>query len=60
MLKLIRTTIVGGIVFLIPIAILLAVIAKGLQATGVIARPARSFLCSIAITTPCERRTPAP
>jgi uncharacterized membrane protein len=39
MLKLIRTTIVGGIVFLIPIAILVAVIAKGLQATGVIARP---------------------
>jgi uncharacterized membrane protein len=39
MLKLIRTTIVGGIIFLIPIAILIAVIAKGLQATGVIARP---------------------
>jgi uncharacterized membrane protein len=39
MLRLIRTTIVGGIIFLIPIAILIAVIAKGLQATGVIARP---------------------
>jgi uncharacterized membrane protein len=39
MLTLIRTTIIGGIVFLLPIAIFVAVIGKGLEATGAIARP---------------------
>ncbi len=39
MLKLIRTTIIGGIIFLVPIAIFVAVIGKGLEITGAIAKP---------------------
>jgi uncharacterized membrane protein len=39
MLKVLRTTIVGGIIFLIPIVIFVAVIGKGLKITGVIATP---------------------
>ncbi len=39
MIKLLRTTIVGGIIFLIPIAIFAAVIGKGLELAGVIAKP---------------------
>jgi uncharacterized membrane protein len=39
MLKLIRTTIVGGIIFLVPIAIFVAVIGKGLEITGGISKP---------------------
>jgi uncharacterized membrane protein len=39
MLKLIRTTIIGGIIFLIPIAILVAVIGQGLKIAGVVAKP---------------------
>jgi uncharacterized membrane protein len=39
MLKVIRTTIIGGIIFLIPIAIFVAVIGKGLEITGAIAKP---------------------
>jgi uncharacterized membrane protein len=44
MLKLIRTTIVGGIIFLVPIAIFVAVVGKGLEITGVIAEPIAHFL----------------
>jgi uncharacterized membrane protein len=39
MLKLIRTTVVGGIIFLVPVALFVVVIGKGLQLTGVIAKP---------------------
>ena len=39
MLKLIRTTVVGGIIFLVPVAIFVVVIGKGLELTGVIAKP---------------------
>jgi uncharacterized membrane protein len=39
MLRLIRTTIIGGILFLVPIAILVAAIGKGLQITGALAKP---------------------
>jgi uncharacterized membrane protein len=39
MLKLIRTTIIGGILFLVPVAILVAAIGKGLQITGALAEP---------------------
>ena len=44
MLKLIRTTIVGGVIFLIPIAILVAVIGKGLEITGAIGKPIAHLL----------------
>jgi hypothetical protein len=40
MLKLIRTTLIGGIVFLIPIAIFVAVIGQGLKIAD--RRPSRS------------------
>jgi uncharacterized membrane protein len=39
MLRLIRTTIIGGILFLVPIAILVAAIGKGLEVTGALAKP---------------------
>jgi uncharacterized membrane protein len=39
MLKLIRTTIIGGVIFLIPVAIFIAVIGQGLKITGAIAKP---------------------
>ena len=39
MLRLIRTTIIGGILFLVPIAILVAAIGKGLEITGALAKP---------------------
>jgi uncharacterized membrane protein len=44
MLKLIRTTLIGGIIFLIPIAILIAVIGQGLKIAGVIAKPVAAVL----------------
>jgi uncharacterized membrane protein len=44
MLKVIRTTIMGGILFLVPIAIFIAVIGKGLEFTGAIARPVADVL----------------
>jgi uncharacterized membrane protein len=44
MLKLIRTTIIGGIIFLVPIAIFVAVIGKGLEITGAIAKPLARIL----------------
>jgi uncharacterized membrane protein len=44
MLKFIKTTIIGGIVFLLPIAIFVAVIGKGLEVTAVIARPLADVL----------------
>ena len=44
MLKLIRTTFVGGVIFLIPIAILVAVIGQGLKIAGVIAKPVAAVL----------------
>ena len=44
MLKVIRTTIMGGIIFLVPIAIFIAVIGKGLEFTGAIARPVADVL----------------
>jgi uncharacterized membrane protein len=39
MLKPIRTTLIGGIVFLFPIAIFLAVIGEGLKITAAIVGP---------------------
>jgi uncharacterized membrane protein len=44
MLKLIKTTIIGGILFLIPIAILIAVIGQGLKVTGALAEPVATAL----------------
>jgi uncharacterized membrane protein len=44
MLKLIRTTVVGGIIFLIPIAIFVAVIGQGLKITGALAKPVADVL----------------
>ena len=44
MLKLIRTTFVGGVIFLIPIAILVAVIGQGLKVASVIAKPVAAVL----------------
>jgi uncharacterized membrane protein len=44
MLKFIKTTIIGGIVFLLPIAIFVAVIGKGLEVTGAVARPLAAVL----------------
>jgi uncharacterized membrane protein len=44
MLKLIRTTIFGGIIFLIPVAIFVAVIGQGLKIAGTIARPVADAL----------------
>ena len=44
MLKLLRTTLIGGIIFLIPIAILIAVIGQGLKIAGVIAKPVAAVL----------------
>jgi uncharacterized membrane protein len=44
MLKLIRTTFIGGIIFLIPVAILVAVIGQGLKIAGVIAKPVAAVL----------------
>ena len=44
MLSLIRTTVIGGVIFLIPIAIFIAVIGKGLEFTGAIARPVADAL----------------
>jgi uncharacterized membrane protein len=44
MLKPIRTTIIGGIIFLIPIAILVAVIGQGLKIAGAIAKPVAAVL----------------
>jgi uncharacterized membrane protein len=39
MLKLIRTTMIGGLVFLFPIAIFVAVIGKGLEITAALSGP---------------------
>jgi uncharacterized membrane protein len=44
MLKLIRTTIIGGIIFLIPIAIFVAVIGQGLKIAGGVAKPVAAAL----------------
>ena len=44
MLRLIRTTIIGGMIFLIPIAIFVAVIGHGLKITGAIAKPLAAVL----------------
>jgi uncharacterized membrane protein len=44
MLKPLRTTIIGGIIFLIPIAILIAVIGQGLKIAGAIAKPVAAVL----------------
>ena len=44
MLKLMRTTIIGGIIFLIPVAILVAVIGRGLKISGAIANPVADVL----------------
>ena len=44
MLKLIRTTFIGGIIFLIPVAILVAVIGQGLKISGAIAKPVAAVL----------------
>ena len=44
MLKLIRTTLIGGIIFLIPVAILVAVIGQGLKIAGAIAKPVAAVL----------------
>jgi uncharacterized membrane protein len=44
MLKLMRTTIIGGIIFLIPVAILVAVIGRGLKVSGAIANPVADVL----------------
>ena len=44
MLKLIRTTIIGGIIFLIPVAIFVAVIGQGLKISGAIAKPVAAVL----------------
>ena len=43
-LRLIRTTIIGGMIFLIPIAIFVAVIGHGLKITGAIAKPLAAVL----------------
>jgi uncharacterized membrane protein len=44
MLKLIRTMIIGGIIFLIPIAIFVAAIGQGLKIAGAIAKPVAAVL----------------
>jgi uncharacterized membrane protein len=44
MLKLIRTTFIGGVVFLIPIAIFLAVIGQGLKIADKAAKPVAAVL----------------
>ena len=44
MLKLIKTTIMGGIILLIPIAIFVAVIGRGLKITGALAKPLADVL----------------
>jgi hypothetical protein len=44
MLKPIRTTIMGGIIFLIAIAILVAVIGQGLKIAGPAAKPVAAVL----------------
>ena len=44
MLKLIRTTIIGGIIFLIPVAILVAVVGQGLKIAVAIAKPVAAVL----------------
>jgi uncharacterized membrane protein len=44
MLKLIRTTFVGGVIFLIPIAILIAVIGQGLKIAGPVAKRVAAVL----------------
>ena len=44
MLKLIRTTIIGGIIFLIPVAIFVALIGQGLKIAGAIAKPVAAVL----------------
>lgn len=44
MLKFIKTTIIGGIVFLLPIAIFVAVIGKGLEVTHAIVEPLAAAL----------------
>jgi uncharacterized membrane protein len=44
MLKPIRTTIIGGIIFLIPVAIFVAVIGQGLKFAGAISRPVANVL----------------
>jgi uncharacterized membrane protein len=44
MLKLIRTTIMGGIIFMIPVAILVAVIGQGLKIARAIAKPVAAVL----------------
>jgi uncharacterized membrane protein len=44
MLKLIRTTIIGGIIFLIPVAIFVAVIGQGLKIAGGVAKPVAAAL----------------
>ena len=44
MLKLMRTTIIGGIIFLIPVAILVAVIGRGLKVSGAMANPVADVL----------------
>ncbi len=44
MLKLIRTTFIGGVVFLIPIAIFLAVIGQGLRIADKAAKPVAAVL----------------
>jgi uncharacterized membrane protein len=44
MLKTIRTTLIGGILFLIPIAICIAVIGQGLKVANVVAKPVTAVL----------------
>jgi uncharacterized membrane protein len=44
MVRLIKTTVIGGIVFLVPIVIAIAVVGKGLEFTGKIAAPLASVL----------------
>jgi uncharacterized membrane protein len=44
MLKALRTTIIGGILFLIPIAICVAVIGQGLKVANVVAKPVTAVL----------------
>jgi uncharacterized membrane protein len=44
MLKPIRTTIIGGTIFLIPVAIFVAVIGQGLKFAGALSRPLADVL----------------
>lgn len=44
MLKLLKTTVLGGILFLVPIIILIAIIGKALQITGKLAAPISGLL----------------